>query len=534
MRALLVNPEIPPSFWSWSRSVEAAGAKTLMPPLGLITAAGALPSDWELRLADLETRSITDDDWAWAEMVLVTGMLVQKHGFVSVIREAKQRGKPVAVGGPYTTSSPEIAREAGADFIVRGEGENTIPQLLEALGRGMKSGLFESDGRPDMTQSPTPRYDLLRLDDYTTIGVQTSRGCPFNCEFCDIVHLYGRTPRYKTPEQVISELEMLFKLGWRREIFISDDNFIGNKRHARSILDRLIPWMEARGKPFGFWAQTSLNLGRDLEMIDLLTSANFSNVFIGVESPEDEVLAINRKYQNIHNPPVESLNTIRDNGLTVMASFVLGFDGETKGAGERICDFVEQTGVPIPMLNLLNVLPNTSLWDRLKEEGRLKDCWSNWADTRLNFEPARAEAEIIEEYVAMYEYLFEPSRFFDRTRRYYLRMRPTRRSLAKKAGKPVPAQGPRSLPPLSYRAREIRALLGLLWRHGIAARYRSEFWRGLIDILRANPTRITEYLVTCFNGESMFEFRDQLRESARVRELHTAEIKGKSMPSCAA
>ena len=279
-----------------------------------------------------------------------------------------------------------------------------------------------------------PRFDLLNLDDYILVGVQTSRGCPFNCEFCDIVNLYGRKPRYKNPDQVLAELETLFNLGWRREVFFCDDNFIGNQTHARAILKKLIPWMEGHGEPFSFWTQVSANLGHNPAMVDLLTEANFGNVFIGVESPDEAVLVGNRKYQNVKDPLGQSLNNISANGLGVVPSFIMGFDQETKGAGDRICAFVEQNNLPLVMLNLLQALPNTALWDRLQEENRLTGAGvtADMVDTTFNFLPTRPAAEIVAEYIRAVDYLYEPSKYLARTYRYFLAMRPTRSAAAEK------------------------------------------------------------------------------------------------------
>ncbi len=346
MRVLLINPEFPGSFWSLLESCKLLGRKTLMPPLGLLTLAALLPGDWELRLVDLNAQQLRADDWEWAELVMLSGMIVQREGLLHLIREAKQRRKTVVVGGPFATSVPQAILEAGADFLVRGEGENTIPLWLAALRAGATHGVIEPDGLPDMTLSPVPRFDLLNLSDYIIVGIQTSRGCPFNCEFCDIVNLYGRKPRYKNPDQVLAELALLLNLGWKREVFICDDNFIGSQTHARAILKKLIPWMQSHGEPFSFWTQVSANLGNHTAMVDLMTEANFSNVFIGVESPDEAVLVGNRKYQNLKNPLGQSLTNISANGLGVVPSFIMGFDQETKGAGDRICAFVESITCP--------------------------------------------------------------------------------------------------------------------------------------------------------------------------------------------
>ncbi|MBI4643900.1 MAG: radical SAM protein, partial [Deltaproteobacteria bacterium] len=391
MKGLLINPVIPASFWSLKESVEVNGTKVLAPPLGLITMAALLPPDWELRLADLNARPMPAGAWDWADLVMITGMLAQREGVLALVREAKARGKSVVVGGPYANSLPEEVLDAGADFLFRGEAENTMPLFLAALEEGKKTGVFQSESRPAMTDSPVPRFDLLLREDYTVMSIQTSRGCPYDCEFCDVVHLYGRKPRYKKPEQVLEELAALYDLGWRQEIFISDDNFIGNRQHALAILDRLIPWMKSHGEPYGFWTQASVNLGQDQEMMDRMTAANFSFVFVGVESTDAVALGLSRKYHNLRNPLAESLENLNKNGLSVVASSIIGFDGAEKGAGVRICDFVEELNIPMVMVNLLQAVPQTSLWRRLQEEGRLLEgsTASDISSRGMNFIPTR-------------------------------------------------------------------------------------------------------------------------------------------------
>ncbi|MCA1959253.1 MAG: B12-binding domain-containing radical SAM protein, partial [Desulfomonile sp.] len=371
MKALLINPAFISAFWSMPKTRKVSGAKVLTPPLGLLTVAALLPKEWELRLVDVAARNVTEGEWNWSELVMITGMIAQGPSLVSLIREAKQRGKAVVVGGPFATSLPHRVLEAGCDFLVSGEAEETIIDLIAAIEGNAASGIFECEIKPDLQISPVPRFDLLALADYASMSVQTSRGCPHDCEFCDIVNLYGRKPRYKTPEQTIAELEALYRLGWRSEVFISDDNFVGSRAHALALLRQLIPWMKSHGEPFVFWTQASINLGRDLEMIDLMTEANFNTVFIGIESPDEEALSITGKHQNIRHSMLDSLDAINRNGLTVMASFVMGLDGERKGLDKRIISFVETSRVPAVLVNTLCAVPNTRLWNRLIEEKRL-------------------------------------------------------------------------------------------------------------------------------------------------------------------
>ncbi|MGA9755775.1 MAG: B12-binding domain-containing radical SAM protein [Desulfobaccales bacterium] len=514
MRALLVCPEFPLSFFSFRNAVRVQGAKSSFPPLGLLTVAALLPTEWELRLADLNTSRLTEQDWQWADLIMLSSMFIQREGLLALIQEAKRRGKTVVAGGPYPTSLPEEALAAGCDFVVRGEGENTIPLLLAAMRDG-KTGVIENSEKPDLTASAIPRFDLLRLHDYAGLSIQTSRGCPFDCEFCDVVNLFGRIPRYKTPKQVIAELETLYRLGASGEVFICDDNFIGDKKHARAILQELTPWMKSRGAPFTFYTQVSVNLGQDLALVDRMTANNLGLVFIGIESPDEKVLETSRKYHNIKNPLVESVNNLKKNGMTVMGSFILGLDGETAGAGRRICFFIEQADIPINMLGLLQAPAHTRLWQRLEREGRLRRDIGHDGGTfsPLNYDPDRPEAEIMQEYIDAWDYLYEPSRYLARTYRYYLAMRPTRLAMAIAKGAPRP---PDSLPAYKKTWRtsfyEIRALLMILWRQGIRPSYRRQFWTQLIGMWKQNPSRLVNYLTDCSTGEDFFILRKIVRE----------------------
>ena len=516
MRALLICPKFPLSFWSFQKSCRLRGNKTVNPPLGLVTVAALLPAEWELRLIDLNTGSLTEEDWQWAELVLISAMYIQREGLLALVREAKLRRKTAVAGGPHPTSLPEAVLEAGCDFVVRGEGENTIPLLLEAM-RHRKTGIIENSEKPDLATSPIPRFDLLHLKDYATVTIQTSRGCPFDCEFCDVVNLFGRIPRYKTPQQVIAELETLHQLGARGSVFICDDNFIGSKKHARALLQELTPWLKSRGEPFSFLTQASVNLGQDLEMIDLMTAANLDKVFIGIESPDETVLQTSHKYHNIKNPLVESLHNIKKNGMGVMGSFILGLDGETKGAGERICAFMEQTAIPLAMLGVLQAAPHTKLWHRLEREGRLRQDMGDDLGTfsALNYEPDRPEADIMQEYVNAWGYLYEPSRYLGRAYRYHLAMRPARGAQAVAAGAPLPKDRVVDQGMTLHRILiETKAFFKILWWQGIRPSYRRQFWSQMVGMLRQNPTRFVEYIATCAMGEDLFNMRTVVREKA--------------------
>ncbi len=514
MNILLVNPNFPYSFWSLDQSLRLLNKKALLPPLGLITVAAILPQEWNFKLVDQQFQEVTEDMWNWAETILLTGMIVQKKDQLLLIKEAKSRNKRVVVGGPYVSSVPDGALAAGADIVVRGELEPLREELLHALNSGATGLTIEKSDREDLHESPIPRFDLLDMDSYVAMGVQTSRGCPFECEFCDIVHLFGRKTRYKNPVQITNEMERLFELGWNRTIFICDDNFIGSRSKSKAILDQLIPWMKEHNEPFGFLTQASVNLGQDQEMMDLLTEANFSEVFVGIESPDESTLERTKKRQNITNPLVESMKNLCANGLTVIGSFVVGFDGEEKGVDSRIRDFIEETNIPSAMLNILAALPNTKLSERLEREGRLlfKDPDGELGPDVMNFTPTRPKSEIFSEYRNTIDWLYEPRAYIERSYRYFSAMRPTRKALGLPRQYPIAAKY-KKLKNNNDDMEKIKGLFRLLWKHGIRAPYRLIFWKNLIGMYRRNPSRLVKYLEAIGFGENMF----------RLREIYLAE-----------
>lgn len=509
MRVLLLYPLFPKSFWSFDKALELIGRKVSIPPLGMITVAAILPQTWEFRLVDRNVQFETEADWAWADLVIISGMIVQKPDMLHLIREAKRRGKLVAAGGPYVTSVPEAAQEAGLDFLILDEGEITLPLLVEALERGETSGVFSANGeKPDVTGTPIPRYDLLDLKAYSDMSMQFSRGCPFQCEFCDIIVLYGRKPRTKTPAQVLAELQTLYDLGWRRSVFMVDDNFIGNKRNVKLLLRELGPWMAAHGYPFRLSTEASVDLAQDSELLDLMIAANFSAVFVGIETPDTDSLALTQKFQNTRTSLMESVQTINRAGLRVMAGFIIGFDGEKPGAGDRIIDFVEATAIPQALFSMLQALPNTALWKRLQKEGRLLEGneEANIHQTTLtNFIPTRPLEELAREYVSCFWELYEPNRYLARVYRHFIQMSPT------------PHKKKFRMPEWT----DIRGLLTICWRQGIKRDTRWQFWRQLFSIIRHNPGVFDSYLINCAHLEHFIEYRQIVRDEI---EAHLTEF----------
>jgi radical SAM superfamily enzyme YgiQ (UPF0313 family) len=508
MNVLLLYPLFPKSFWSFEKTLELVGRKAMLPPLGLITVGGILPPHWELRLVDRNVEEITEAQWEWAELVILSGMIVQKKDLLDQVKEAKRRGKKVAVGGPYATALSQEVEEAGADYLVLDEGEITLPLFVEAVEKGEAKGIFRAPNgeKPDVTSTPIPRFDLLKFDAYSEMAVQFSRGCPFQCEFCDIIVLYGRKPRTKSPEQMIAELERLYELGWRRSIFMVDDNFIGNKRNVKLLLKELAPWMKQKGYPFTFATEASVDLANDQELMDLMTECNFGAVFLGIETPDTDSLTVTQKYQNTRDPLSDSVHKIIKSGLRVMAGFIVGFDGEKSGAGDRIVNFVEKTTIPIALFSMLQALPDTALWHRLKKEGRLRVESANINQTTLmNFVPTRPIEEIAMEYVNSFWTLYDPQKFLDRTYRHYriLGEAPCHKDPNKKKKRTEKK-------PIDWIT--IRAFMIICWRQGIVRETRWKFWIYLFEMYRYNRGGISSYLSVCAQIEHFLEYRQIVKD----------------------
>ena len=513
MRILLIYPVFPSTFWSYDKILQLVNRKVLLPPLGLITVAAILPQEWEFKLVDCNIRPVAEAEWAWADIVVFSAMIVQKQDLLAQICAAKQRGKLVAVGGPYATSVPDEPQNAGADFLILDEGEITLPMFVDALGRSETSGVFRTTEKPDVTITPVPRYDLLELDAYDSMSIQFSRGCPFQCEFCDIIVLYGRKPRTKAPAQLLQELDYLYKLGWRRGIFMVDDNFIGNKRNVKLLLQELKIWQAEHQYPFRFNTEASVDLATDSELMELMVECNFDAVFLGIETPDEESLQLTKKFQNTRSSLADAVDKIIGMGLRPMAGFIIGFDGEKKGAASRIIDFVEQAAIPTAMFGMLQALPHTALWHRLEKEGRLRvgGRLDINQTTLMNFTPTRPIEDIAKEYIEAFWTLYGAEIFLDRTYRCFLKL-----------GAPK-CKAPFKMPSWV----DVRALGIVIWRQGFKRNTRWKFWHHLFGILKNNPAVWEHYLTVCAHNEHFLEYRQIVRDEieTQLRELQQQEIK---------
>ncbi|MBD8892374.1 B12-binding domain-containing radical SAM protein [Roseibium litorale] len=423
---LLVYPRFNAgSFWNYGATCELVGAKYPAPPLGLITVAAMLPKSWNVRLIDRNTDPYEEEDLDWADMVFTGGMLPQQSDALKIIRQCKSRNVPVVVGGPDATSSPEVY--ADADFRVLGEAEGILDRFLEAWAQGQRSGTFSAEKfKADVTSTPIPRFDLLNFKNYVQVNVQFSRGCPFTCEFCDIIELYGRVPRTKTSEQMLAELDRLYELGYRGHVDFVDDNLIGNKKAVKAFLPELIKWQKARNNPFEMSTEASLNLADDEALLKMMQEARFFSVFIGIESPDPDVLNATRKKQNTRRDIAKSVHKIYDAGIWVLAGFIVGFDQESDQVADEISALIEEAAIPVAMTGLLYALPNTQLTRRLAKEGRLHaDFATDDPDTLdgdqctagLNFKTVRPREQILRDFRKIIENVYSPEAYFRRVRK---------------------------------------------------------------------------------------------------------------------
>lgn len=481
-RCLLVHPKFSPySFWNFVEVSKIVGAKYQAAPLGLMTVAALLPEEWEIKLIDTNVEPLLDEHFEWADLVFTGGMLPQQVGIQDIINLSHQKNKPVVVGGPDPTSQPNLYQSA--DYLVLGEGEITIPLLLDDLANGSKSGEYISTEYADMTKAVVPRFDLINFNNYIHLNIQFTRGCPFKCEFCDIIELYGRKPRSKTSEQIIKELQALYDLNYRGHVDIVDDNFIGNKKRVKEVLRAVKAWSQKNNYPFYFGIEASINLADDDELLQLMRDVDFRLVFIGLETPEDEVLEKANKKTNMNRSIIEATKKISSYGMVVNAGFIVGFDNENNNTAKRMNAFIQDTGICVAMLGLLYALPNTKLTKRLQMEGRLFEEFSIFTDNRtqidqassgLNFITLRPRNDILKDFVEVLSYIYKPEHYYDRIIRTCLNLKVTNKHKHN----------------LKKTLKNLRSFLRIVRQVGFNGITGKFFWKMFFTVLLKNPKAI--------------------------------------------
>ena len=471
------------SFWSLQAACDIYGVKCPAPPLGMMTMAAMLPKEWNIKLVNRNAEELQTADIDWADMVMTGGMLPQRDDSQVVIGLAQARGKPVVVGGPDPMSSPEAYEKA--DFRVLGEAEGVIDDFIAAWEKGDRKGTYEKERfTVDVAKSPIPRYDLINFKHYLYIGVQFSRGCPFNCEFCDIIELYGRVPRSKSNDQMLAELQRLYDMGYRGHVDFVDDNLIGNKKALKRFLPALIAWQKERRYPFEFSTEASMNLADDSELLNLLKQANFFAIFVGIESPDTETLIATQKKQNTRRSLAESVHKIYEAGIFVIAGFIVGFDTEKGTMSRGMISCIEDTGIPVAMVGLLTALPNTQLTRRLETEKRLLPFESGAGDqctAGINFIPLRPRKDIFSDYKTVLENIYEPDAYFERVRQVG---RTLKRPDIDEAFNPEMAW------------HDLKFAGRLIWRVTVTRPdLRRPFWRTVTDVVRHNPAALQATII---------------------------------------
>ena len=491
MRVLCVYPSFPTTYWGAEHSLALTGKRSMLPPLGLITVAALLPASWPVRLADLNLAPLDAADLEWADVVFVSGMLIQRASLHAVARAARARGKRVVAGGAYASTSPD-ALAPEVDCVVVGEAEGLMTELVAALERGgALPARLESAEYPDVRTAPVPRFNLLDVGAYQSMGVQWSRGCPFNCEFCDIIEIFGRRARTKTPPQLLVELDAIYATGFRGSLFVVDDNFIGNKVEARRLLAPLEVWMRAHRDPFYLYTEASLNLASDDALIDAMVAAGFSSIFIGIETPSDEALRHTQKLQNTTVDPEAAVKKLTERGLEVMAGFIVGFDTDDADAVERQRVWIGRAPIPLAMVGLLIALPGTQLERRLEREGRLIHESSGDNFMRTNFLTTLDEATLLEGYARLLGDIYSSEGFYARALR----------SLAL-----CPTDASRFRLPTRF---AIECGLRSLWTQGIRSPRRASYWRFLLRAMWQTPRRFPRAVGLAINAEHMVRYTEE-------------------------
>ncbi len=455
MNVLLVYPKYPDTFWSFKHALSFVHRKAAFPPLGLLTIAAMLPKEWEKKLVDVNVKELTEEHIKWADMVFISAMIVQKESAQKIINRCKQYGKIVVAGGPALTTQHEEFK--GVDHFVLNEAEITLPLFLKDLEEGHPKSIYESTIRPDLDKTPVPLWPLINFKDYSSMSLQYSRGCPFNCEFCDIIVMNGRVPRTKTPETIMNEFMSLYDAGWRGALFVVDDNFIGNKTNVKKMLPLLIEWQKKHKYPFKLMTEASINLADDDELMHMMSAANFNKVFLGIETPDIGSLKECGKIQNTKIDLKEAVIRIHQHGMQVMGGFIVGFDNDTDSIFETQIKFIQQIGVVTAMVGLLNAAPQTRLWHRLKAEGRLLGETSGEnTDGSLNFIPIMGKEKLIEGYKKIISTIYSPKEYYKRINVFIKSYRPTAKGKISKE--------------------DVGAFIKSWWRIGIFSKARLRYW----------------------------------------------------------
>ena len=492
MNILLVYPEFPDTFWSFKHALKFVMKKSSSPPLGLLTVAAMLPAAWEKRLVDMNVSKLKPADLAWADMVFISAMAVQRESVLDILPKIKASGKTIVAGGPLFTAEPEAYPDI--DHLILNEAEITLPLFLSDLGRGKPQRIYATDEFADLTKTPVPLWELIDLRYYDSLSLQFTRGCPFNCDFCNVTALLGHKMRLKTTKQLIAELDKIYNLGWRRGIFIVDDNFIGNKRILKEeVLPAMIEWRKGK-KGCLFTTEASVNLSDDNELIEMMVKAGFAQVFIGIETPDDVALAECSKSQNRNRDLVSSVQKLQRMGLQVMGGFIVGFDSDDETIFQRMIDFIQRSGIVTAMVGLLQAPNGTQLYQRMLREGRIRSDFSgDNVDGETNMIPVMEISKLKAGYRKILDSIYSAKGFYERVRTFLKNYKPQRQNV-------------------SLQPNEIGALFKSIFEIGVKSEERKEYWRLFFWTLFHYPKKFPLAITFTIYG---YHFR-------KVNELHVA------------
>ncbi len=490
MNILLVYPKYPDTFWSFKTVMKYISKKAAFPPLGLMTVGAMLPREWTVSLVDVNTRPLLDKQIKDADMVFISAMIVQQDSAREIVQRCKTLGATVVAGGPLFLSRHDQFPEV--DHFVLNEAEITLPLFLEDLEKGTPQRIYSSDVRPDISTTPAPDWSLVRMKDYATMSVQYSRGCPFNCEFCDIIVMNGRTPRTKATAQIMAEFDSLHAAGWRGGVFIVDDNFIGNTSEVKKMLPLLIQWQKKRRYPFQFLTEASMNLADDSELMQLMSQANFHKVFLGIETPEVDSLRECGKHQNATRNLVQAVQTIQRHGMQVMGGFIVGFDNDTESTFDAQVRFIQQVGIVTAMVGLLNVLPHTRLWRRLSSENRLlKDSKGENTDGSLNYIPKMDRQTLLDGYHHIISQLYSRRMYYKRIQVFLKNYTPTVKS--------------------RFTLNDLQALIKSMYKIGLFSRASILYWQLVLKTAFTNIKLLPVVMDMIICGEHFNKMRKRLQ-----------------------
>jgi len=486
MKILLVYPQYPDTFWSFKHALKFVSKKAAFPPLGLLTVAAMLPEEWDKKLIDMNVDNLDDKDIEWADYVFLSAMAVQRTSAKTVIKKCNQVGTKIVAGGPLFTT--EHQSYTGIAQFVLNEAEYTLPPFIEDLKKSCAGPVYTTDQWPEVEITPIPAWDLINMKKYVSMSVQYSRGCPFDCEFCDIVVLNGHTPRLKNRAQILTELDALYNRGWRGDVFIVDDNFIGNKRKLKQeTLPGIIQWMKLKRYPFALFTEASINLSDDEELMKLMVDANFNMVFVGIETPNEESLGECKKTQNMNRDLLASVKKLHNHGLQVQGGFIVGFDNDPHNIFENQINFIQESGIVTAMVGILTALPGTKLYHRLKKENRLLgEVSGNNTDCSINFVPKMNYESLIEGYRNIINNIYSPKHYYERIKTF------------------LKEYEPRHISTSGLKLSHVRALVKCMWVLGLKEKGRTNYWRFIAWVLVKRPQHLPISLNMAICG---FHFR---------------------------